>query len=214
MDCRLAQQKRVKPSLEYKEKKPYNKVMFIQTEATPNPVTLKFIPEEPVLPRGTADFTDAKSAAASPLAARLFSIEGVCGVFLGRDFISVTRTQPMEWQHLKAAILEAIAAHYASGDSIIDEAAQESSVAPDESLSEGDSEVVTRIKALLDDRIRPAVAMDGGDIRFSGYDKGIVYLQMRGACAGCPSSTATLKAGIENMLRHYVPEVQEVRATI
>ena len=214
MVCRLAQQKRVKLSLEYKGKKPYNKSMFIQTEATPNPVTLKFIPEEQVLARGTADFTDAKTAQASPLAARLFSIEGVCGVFLGRDFISVTRTQHMEWQLLKAAILEAIASHYASGDPIIDVAAQESSVAPDESSSEGDSEVVTRIKALLDDRIRPAVAMDGGDIRFSGYEKGIVYLQMRGACAGCPSSTATLKAGIENMLRHYVPEVQEVRATI
>lgn len=187
--------------------------MFIQTEATPNPVTLKFIPEEVVLPSGTADFTDVKKAEVSPLAARLFAVNGVVGVFLGRDFISVTRAQHQEWQHLKPAILEAIVAHYASSDPVIQETAKDE-LAPDLSALEEDSEVVSQIKELLDTRIRPAVAMDGGDIRFSGYEKGIVYLQMRGACSGCPSSTATLKAGIENMLRHYIPEVQEVRATI
>lgn len=184
--------------------------MFIQTEATPNPVTLKFIPEGTVLERGMADFTDEASAQKSPLAARLFAIEGVTGVFLGRDFISVTRAQGKEWHHLKPSILEAISAHYASSDPVIHGELDDD----ESSISGEDSEVVTRIKELLDTRIRPAVAMDGGDIRFSGYEGGIVYLQMRGACSGCPSSTATLKAGIENMLRHYIPEVQEVRATI
>ncbi|MBX2805897.1 MAG: NifU family protein [Hyphomicrobiales bacterium] len=182
--------------------------MFIQTEATPNPATLKFIPGSPVMNGATRDFRDSAEAERdSPLAARLFQIDGVTGVFLGGDFISVTKSDG-EWQHLKPALLGAIMEHYMSGAPVV---TNDDVVDAGEANSE-DSEIVVTIKELLDTRVRPAVAQDGGDIVFHGYDEGIVYLHMRGACAGCPSSTATLRHGIENLLKHFVPEVIEVRA--
>jgi len=184
--------------------------MFIQTEATPNPATLKFIPGKPVLAAGTRDFRDSETAAQSPLAARLFDIEGVTGVFFGSDFISVTK-QDGEWQHLKPAILGAIMEHYMSGSPILQEDGADGGDAAVEDFAPEDQETVDTIKELLETRVRPAVAQDGGDITFQGYRQGIVYLHMRGACSGCPSSTATLRHGIENLLRHFIPEVQEVR---
>ncbi|MGJ0557690.1 NifU family protein [Methylocystis sp.] len=183
--------------------------MFIQTEATPNPATLKFIPGKTVLQDGTADFTDKHDAMASPLATRLFDITGVRGVFLGSDFISVTKGD-VEWQHLKPMVLGAIMEHYVSGAPIV---AEDSANDTDGvSFDPKDQAVVDTIKELLETRVRPAVAQDGGDITFSGFREGIVYLHMRGACSGCPSSTATLRHGIENLLRHFCPEVQEVQA--
>jgi Fe-S cluster biogenesis protein NfuA len=182
--------------------------MFIQTEATPNPATLKFLPGRPVLGEGTADFRDTDEAVRSPLAARLFAVPGVAGVFLGSDFITVTRTDA-EWQHLKPAILGAIMDHYQSGAPAMVEATE---AAVTESYDAADAEIVVQIKELLETRVRPAVARDGGDIVFQGFDQGVVYLHMHGACSGCPSSTATLKMGIEQLLKHYVPEVVEVRA--
>ena len=181
--------------------------MFIQTEQTPNPATLKFLPGRGVMEAGTANFADPEAARRSPLAERLFQVEGVTGVFLGSDFVSVTKDDSREWYLLKPAILGIIMEHFAADRPILTEAVD----ALEESASEEDSEVVAQIKELLDTRVRPAVAQDGGDIIFQGYDKGIVYLVMQGACSGCPSSTATLKMGIENMLRHYIPEVIEVR---
>jgi Fe-S cluster biogenesis protein NfuA len=182
--------------------------MFIQTEATPNPATLKFIPGKPVLADGTADFTSKSDAQASPLATRLFDIKGVRGVFLGSDFISVTKSDG-EWQHLKPMILGAIMEHYVSGIPVVAEVANDGT---SDSYDPKDQAVVDTIKELLETRVRPAVAQDGGDITFSGFRDGVVYLHMRGACSGCPSSTATLQHGIENLLRHFCPEVQEVRA--
>lgn len=182
--------------------------MFIQTEATPNPATLKFIPGRSVLTTGTADYRDPTDAAKSPLASKLFEIEGVDGVFLGPDFISVTKGEH-EWQHLKPAVLGAIMDHYMTAGVEV-ETGQEDDHA--ESFDDADAETVGTIKELLDTRVRPAVAQDGGDITFKGFKDGIVYLHMRGACAGCPSSTATLKYGIENLLRHFCPDVQEVQA--
>ena len=185
--------------------------MFIETEATPNPATLKFIPGQQVLPSGTRDFRDKQSAqAASPLAARLFEVDGVSGVFLGGDFISVTKSGG-EWQHLKPPLLGAIMEHYLSGAPIVTDM-PEGDGHSEGQHSEEDGEIVQTIKELLDTRVRPAVAQDGGDIVFHGYENGVVYLHMRGACSGCPSSTATLRHGIENLLRHFIPEVQEVRA--
>jgi Fe-S cluster biogenesis protein NfuA len=186
--------------------------MFIQTEATPNPATLKFMPGRPVLGEGTMEFRDSDAAATSPLAARLFAVDGVAGVFFGSDFISVTKADG-EWQHLKPAILGAIMEHYLSGDPVAEGSAEsaEAAEAEKEFFAEEDSETVDTIKELLETRVRPAVAQDGGDITFQGYREGVVYLHMRGACAGCPSSTATLRHGIENLLRHFIPEVQEVR---
>jgi Fe-S cluster biogenesis protein NfuA len=183
--------------------------MFIQTEATPNPVTLKFIPGKPVLSSGTADFRSRSEAAASPLAQRLFDIDGVEGVFLGSDFISVTKSDS-EWQHIKPMVLGAIMEHYLSGAAVAssDGANDES----DGNYDPADAETVATIKELLETRVRPAVAQDGGDITFHGFRDGIVYLKMRGACSGCPSSTATLRHGIESLLRHFCPEVQEVQA--
>lgn len=181
--------------------------MFIQTETTPNPATLKFLPGVTVMPEGTANLPDAESAAVSPLATRLFEIEGVTGVFLGGDFVTVTKAPQHEWHHLKPAILGTIMEHFMAGLPVL----REGAAAADESFSEADSEIVAQIKELIDTRVRPAVAMDGGDIVFRGFEEGVVYLHMQGSCSGCPSSTATLKHGIENMLRHYVPEVQEVR---
>ncbi len=188
--------------------------MFIQTEATPNPATLKFLPGKEVLVEGTADFRDAGAAAeASPLAGKLFSIPGVTGVFFGYDFVTVTKGDSLEWQHLKPAILGAIMEHFMSGAPVMSSAAQATADRAEEDgefYDKADEEIVLTIKELLDTRVRPAVAQDGGDITFRGYENGTVFLNMKGSCAGCPSSTATLKHGIQNLLRHFVPEVQQV----
>jgi Fe-S cluster biogenesis protein NfuA len=184
--------------------------MFIQTEATPNPATLKFLPGKVVMPSGTFDARDAASAERSPLAARLFEVPGVAGVFFGYDFVTVTKGDG-EWQHLKPAILGAIMEHFMSGRPIV-EASAPADDDGDEFFEPDDEATVATIKELLDTRIRPAVAGDGGDITFRGYRDGVVYLAMKGACSGCPSSTATLKHGIQNLLRHFLPDVQEVRA--
>ena len=183
--------------------------MFIQTESTPNPATLKFLPGQTVLDAGTADFQTTEAAEVSPLAGRIFAVEGVNGVFFGTDFVTVTKDAATEWDHIKPAILGAIMEHYQSGQPVM---SGEASTASGHAAHDGpDAEVVTQIKELLDTRVRPAVAQDGGDITFHGFDRGVVYLHMQGACAGCPSSTLTLKMGIENLLRHYIPEVTEVR---
>lgn len=183
--------------------------MFIQTESTPNPATLKFLPGQTVLDAGTADFPTPESAGASPLAQRVFSVPGVTGVFLGHDFVTVTKEDAREWDHLKPGVLGAIMEHFQSGAPTITTGEQASGGHADHDGE--DAEIVSQIKELLDTRVRPAVAQDGGDITFHGFDRGIVYLHMQGACAGCPSSTLTLKMGIENLLRHYIPEVVEVR---
>ncbi len=181
--------------------------MFIQTESTPNPATLKFLPGQSVLDMGTADFPSLESADKSPLAKRIFATGQVTGVFFGTDFVTVTKADDADWQHIKPAILGAIMEHYQSGAAVMDGEAQSAHATHDGP----DGDVVRQIKELLDSRVRPAVAQDGGDITFHGFDRGIVYLHMKGACAGCPSSTLTLKMGIENLLRHYIPEVLEVR---
>lgn len=183
--------------------------MFIQTEDTPNPQTLKFLPGKVVLEQGTANFASAEAAKTSPLAQRLFDIDGIIGVYFGADFITVTKLNDQQWASLKTLVLAAIMDHYTSGQPILI-AAEETNENSAESTEE-DSEIVAQIKELLDQRVRPAVAQDGGDIIFRDFEDGIVYLEMLGACAGCPSSTATLKMGVENMLRHYIPEVVEVR---
>lgn len=184
--------------------------MFIQTEATPNPATLKFIPGRAVLGDGTLEFRRADEAETSPLATRLFDIEGVTGVFLGSDFISVTKSDG-EWQHLKPAILGAIMEHYLSGEPVAPGEQRGHGEHEEEFFAPEDADTVKTIKELLETRVRPAVAQDGGDITFQGFRDGIVYLHMRGACSGCPSSTATLRHGIENLLKHFIPEVIEVR---
>ena len=186
--------------------------MFIQTEATPNPATLKFLPGRVVLPSGTFDAPKPEAAAGSPLAQRLFGLPEVSGVFLGYDFITVTKRDG-DWQHLKPAILGEIMEHFVSGAPILAEGGAESgSQDGDEFFDPADAETVTTIKDLLETRVRPAVAGDGGDITFRGFKDGVVYLNMKGSCQGCPSSTATLKHGIENLLRHFVPDVQSVEA--
>jgi len=187
--------------------------MFIQTEPTPNPLTLKFLPGRIVMKEGTAFFQDKSKCTNSPLAKRLFSIEGVAGVFFGNDFITITQEKNTDWQILKPMILGAIMDHYNSDEEVLI-INKNNSINIDSKSSDAkqeDNETVKQIKNLLDTRIRPAVAMDGGDIVFQSFEKGIVYLHMQGACSGCPSSTATLKMGIENMLKHYVPEVKEIR---
>jgi len=180
--------------------------MFIETEGTPNPATLKFLPGRDVMRAGTADFPSRAMALRSLLATALFDVEGVSGVFLGADFITVTKTDDADWPGLKPRILAAIMDHFVSGRPVIDGMEEE----PEEDVDPADSEVVDQIKELLDTRVRPAVAGDGGDIIFRGFREGVVRLRMQGACSGCPSSTATLKHGIENMLRHFVPEVVAV----
>jgi Fe-S cluster biogenesis protein NfuA len=184
--------------------------MFIQTEATPNPATLKFLPGRTVLPHGTLDIRDATAAAQSPLAERLFGIDGVTGVFLGSDFIAITKSQG-EWQQLKPAILGAVMEHFMSGAPMLRDEAAPTGDVDDEFFESKDSETVATIKELIETRVRPAVANDGGDITFRGFKDGVVYLDMKGACSGCPSSTATLRHGIQNLLRHYIPDVVEVR---
>ena len=181
--------------------------MFIQTESTPNPATLKFLPGQTVLEMGTADFPNAETAGKSPLAARICAVAGVTGVFFGTDFVTVTKAEAVDWGHIKPAILGAIMEHYQSGAPVI----EGEQAAAHQAHDGPDGDIVRQIKELLDTRVRPAVAQDGGDITFHGFDRGIVYLHMKGACAGCPSSTLTLKMGIENLLRHYIPEVTEVR---
>jgi Fe-S cluster biogenesis protein NfuA len=181
--------------------------MFIQTEQTPNPATLKFLPGRVVLEQGTADFPDVEAAQRSPLARRLFDVAGIERVFLGSDFITVTKVDALDWQVIKPAVLGGIMEHFTSGEPVMRPADGTTAEAP----AEADDEIVAQIKELLDTRIRPAVAQDGGDIVFHSFEDGVVYLHMQGSCSGCPSSTATLKMGIENLLRHYVPEVVEVR---
>ena len=184
--------------------------MFIQTEATPNPATLKFLPGRPVLESGALDLPTKEAAAQSPLAERLFEIPNVGGVFYGTDFISITKTSG-EWQQIKPAVLGAIMEHFMSGSPLLASGAAAQAEGDDEFFDEKDAETVTLIKDLLETRVRPAVAGDGGDITFKGYKEGVVFLTMKGACSGCPSSTATLQHGIQNLLRHFVPEVTEVR---
>ena len=183
--------------------------MFIQTESTPNPATLKFLPGQTVLKTGTMDFPSCATSDKSPLARGIFAVDGVSGVFLGTDFITVTKADTVDWDHIKPAILGAVMEHFQSGQPVLaDDAELTSAHASHDGPDEG---IVDQIKELLDSRVRPAVAQDGGDITFHGFDRGVVYLHMKGACAGCPSSTLTLKMGIENLLRHYIPEVTEVR---
>ena len=187
--------------------------MFIQTEATPNPATLKFIPGRVVLDGGTMEFANREAAMRSPLAEKLFGIAGVTGVFYGSDFITVTK-EAGDWQHLKPAILGAIMEHYMSGVPLLAdgiEAGDDLAEEKDEFYSEADADTVAQIKDLIETRVRPAVANDGGDITFRGFKDGVVYLNMKGACSGCPSSTATLQHGIQNLLRHFLPDVVEVR---
>jgi Fe-S cluster biogenesis protein NfuA len=184
--------------------------MFIQTETTPNPATLKFLPGRSVLPSGGIDMPDRESAAQSALAERLFDIAGVCGVYFGTDFITVSRNAG-DWQQLKPAILGAIMEHFMSGAPILKE--EDKAEAKDEFYDAADADTVATIKDLIETRVRPAVANDGGDITFRGFKDGIVYLDMKGSCSGCPSSTATLKHGIQNLLKHFVPSVIDVRPT-
>ena len=191
-------------------------IMFIETELTPNPATIKFLPGEPVMPAGTRDFPDEESAAASPLAAALFDLGDVTGVFYGRDFVSVTAGPGSDWSQLKPQVVSLLLDHFVAGMPLFTGPdASDISVPADNDLftdDPADAEVIDQIKELIEIRVRPAVANDGGDIVYRGFRDGVVYLTMQGACAGCPSSSATLKHGIESLLKHYVPEVQEVRA--
>jgi Fe-S cluster biogenesis protein NfuA len=191
--------------------------MFIQTEATPNPEVLKFLPGHPVTPDGVHEFVSADEAQASPLASALFEINGVTRVYFGADFLTVSKDGDAEWKHLKPPVLAAIMDHYTTGLPVMAEGSTATGAAHGEGAYEGDAvQIVAEIKELLDSRIRPSVAQDGGDILFDRFepDTGVVWLQMRGACSGCPSSTATLKSGVENMLKHYVPEVTRVEQTL
>ena len=184
--------------------------MFIQTEQTPNPQTLKFLPGKVVMDEGTAFYQTLDEAGNSPFARRLFAIDGVQGVFFGSDFITITKSDAYEWQVMKPSVLGGIIDHFNSEDNTVE---KDTTKEANKSLqtNDDDSDIVKQIKELLDTRVRPAVAMDGGDIIYNAFEDGVVYLKMQGACSGCPSSTATLKMGIENMLKHYIPEVQEVR---
>ncbi|SDG38384.1 NifU family protein [Roseospirillum parvum] len=181
--------------------------MFIETETTPNPASLKFLPHRPVLPGGALDFAEPAAAAASPLARALFEVEGVAGVFLGDDFITVTKQPAADWSSLKPLVLGAVMHHFTAGLPVVEEGA-----AGAESGGDQSDPVVAQIVELLESRVRPVVAQDGGDIVFRDFREGVVFLHMRGSCAGCPSSTATLKHGIENLLRHFIPQVKGVQA--
>jgi Fe-S cluster biogenesis protein NfuA len=181
--------------------------MFIQTEETPNPATMKFLPGREVMGTGTLDITSAAEAAPSPLAQALFHIDGVRGIFLGKDFITVTKEDAKGWAAMKPPVLTAIMEHFTTGKPVLSATDKVEAVAE----TGEHAEVIAKIRELLDHKIRPAVAQDGGDITFQSYEDGVVYLNLKGSCAGCPSSSMTLKAGVENMLRHYVPEVREVR---
>lgn len=179
--------------------------MFIQTEETPNPATMKFLPGREIAKSGSMDFRSVSEAEEAPLAKRLFGLQGVEGVFYGRDFVSVTKSDDTDWSMLKSMVLATLMEHLSTDQPILNKAAEQNETDEDE------SEIAIQIKELLETRVRPMVAMDGGDIVFDRFDDGIVFLRMQGACAGCPSSTATLKMGIENMLKHFIPEVEEVR---
>lgn len=179
--------------------------MFIQTEGTPNPATIKFLPGQDVLKNGALEFKSREESALSPLAQRLFALQGVRGVFLGHDFVSVSKADDTDWSMLKPMVLSALMEHFSTGQPVVIEGYQEEAEIPD------DDPVTGQIRQLITERVRPAVMMDGGDIVFDKFEDGVVYLRLKGACSGCPSSTMTLKSGIENMLRHYVPEVTEVR---
>ena len=195
---------------------PYMPAMFIETETTPNPATLKFLPGQQVMPSGTRDFASPEDAAASPLAEALFDTGEVTGVFFGRDFVSVTAAPGADWSALKPQVVAVLLDHFVSQAPLFagGDASGIAVPADDEVFDDdpGDAEIVEQIKELIETRVRPAVAGDGGDIRYRGFRDGVVYLTMQGACSGCPSSTATLKQGIEGLLKHYVPEVTEVRA--
>jgi Fe-S cluster biogenesis protein NfuA len=182
--------------------------MFIQTEDTPNPATMKFLPGRAVMGAGTADFPTPESTERSPLATSLFNVAHVSAVFLGSDFVAVTKDDEGDWQLMKPAVLGVIMEHFITGRPVIE---GEADAVEEDEIDPEDQEVVAQIKELLETRVRPAVAMDGGDITFKGFRQGVVFLAMQGACQGCPSSTMTLKMGIENLLKHYVPQVQEVR---
>jgi Fe-S cluster biogenesis protein NfuA len=184
--------------------------MFIQTEATPNPATLKFLPGRAVLDTGTLDMPNRDAARQSPLAERLFDVANIGGVMFGTDFIAVTKTGG-DWQQIKPAVLGAIMEHFMTGAPLVAGDAQPAGTEGEEFFDAADADTVATIKDLIETRVRPAVASDGGDITFRGYKEGIVYLNMKGACSGCPSSTATLKHGIQNLLKHFVPDVVEVR---
>ncbi|MEY4953642.1 MAG: hypothetical protein RL299_2066 [Pseudomonadota bacterium] len=190
--------------------------MFIETELTPNPATLKFLPGEQVMAAGTRDFRDEDDAAASPLAAALFDLGDVTGVFFGRDFVSVTAGPGVDWSSLKPQVVAILLDHFVTGTPLFSGPDASGIAVPPEEADFGDdpahADVIEQIKELIETRVRPAVANDGGDIVYRGFREGVVYLTMQGACAGCPSSTATLKNGIETLLKHYVPEVSEVRA--
>ena len=188
--------------------------MFIQTETTPNPATLKFLPGQVVMEMGTADFREAGEAGTkSPLAGRLFDVDGVTGVFFGYDFVTVTKDDAHDWMHMKPAVLAAIMEHFMAGAPVMAEQNGAADFGDEEEFFEaGDESIVATIKELIETRVRPAVAQDGGDITFRGFRDGVVFLHMKGACAGCPSSTATLKHGIQNLLRHFIPEVEQVEA--
>lgn len=179
--------------------------MFIQTEATPNPATIKFLPGQNVLTQGSAEFKSAAETQHAPLAKRLFALQGVANVFLGQDFVSVSKAEDTDWAMLKPMVLAALMEHFSTGQPVLDVGyAQEKAVIEEDEIS-------AQIRELIETRVRPSVMMDGGDIEFDHFDDGIVYLKMRGACSGCPSSTQTLKSGIENMLKHFIPEVVDVR---
>jgi len=191
--------------------------MYIETETTPNPATLKFLPGQQVMEGGTREFTNDEDAAASPLAEALFSLGDVTGVFFGRDFVSVTAAPGVDWSALKPQVVAMLLDHFVSGAPLFTAIAGNGIVVPPESDADfgddpADADIVAQIKDLIETRVRPAVANDGGDIIYKGFREGVVYLTMQGACSGCPSSTATLKNGIESLLKHYVPEVSEVRA--
>ncbi|MEN9856559.1 MAG: hypothetical protein RLZZ157_1685 [Pseudomonadota bacterium] len=190
--------------------------MFIQTESTPNPATLKFLPGRDVHPTGAIEFTDAKAAKISPLASALFDVDGVTRVFFGPDFITITKTQDQEWSHLKPALLGAIMDNFVSGRAVMPDGHKAEPITASHAYEGDTAQIVREIEALLAERVRPAVAQDGGDIDFDRFDPetGIVYVRLRGACAGCPSSTITLKQGIENMIKHYVPEVVRVEQAL
>jgi Fe-S cluster biogenesis protein NfuA len=188
--------------------------MLIETESTPNPATLKFLPGRPVMEAGTRDFASPEEAEASPLAEALFGLGDVTGVFFGRDFISVTAAPGVEWPGLKPDVLAILLDHFSANMPLFHAASAGFAVPADDDFTDNpeDADIIEQIKELIETRVRPAVANDGGDIVYRGFDQGKVYLQMQGACSGCPSSTATLKNGIEQLLKHYVPEVTEVRA--
>ena len=188
--------------------------MFIQLEETPNPATLKFLPGRPVMAEGTAYFSDPDAAGGSPLALRLFAVFGVTEVFFGADFITIAKDDDVDWAQLKPALIGVLTEHFAAQRPIMSEVQDAGQPAETLVESDADAAVVRQIQDLLDEQVRPAVAMDGGDIVFRGFEQGVVYLHLQGACAGCPSSTVTLKIGIENMLKHYIPEVTEVRAVL